>query len=90
MPQLVVESRVALRRAVWLSQTRRKETVWLTPDQYEVLEIVTRALDQSISKWLTESILSMLECDLEYVEWELKKKLDRPAEVQGTGRAIAK
>jgi hypothetical protein len=35
---------------------------------------------------LTESILSMLECDLEYAEWELKKKLDWPVEVQVTAR----
>jgi hypothetical protein len=60
------------------SQTRRKETVWLTAGQYEVLEIVTRALDQSISKWLTETILSMLECELDStVPWELQKKLER-------------
>jgi hypothetical protein len=60
------------------SQTRRKETVWLTVGQYEVLEIVTRALDQSISKWLTEIILSMLECELDStVPWELQKKLER-------------
>jgi hypothetical protein len=60
------------------SQTRRKETVWLTVGQYEVLEIVCRALDQSISKWLTETILSMLECELDStVPWELQKKLER-------------
>lgn len=47
------------------NQTRRKETVWLTTGQYEVLEIVARALDQSISKWLTETILSMLERELD-------------------------
>jgi hypothetical protein len=60
------------------TQTRRKETVWLTAGQYEVLEIVTRAPDQSISKWLTETILSMLECELDStVPWELQKKLER-------------
>jgi hypothetical protein len=67
------------------NQIRRKETVWLTAGQYEVLEIVARAFDQSISKWLTETILSMLECELEgELSWKLQKKLE------GTGRAIAK
>jgi hypothetical protein len=57
------------------NQTRR-ETVWLTKDQYEVLEIVTRALDQSISEWITGTILAMLECELEEtVAWKLRKKL---------------
>lgn len=60
------------------SQTRRKGTVWLTADQYEVLEIVTRALDQSISKWLTETILSMLECELDSTVPDiLQEKLER-------------
>jgi hypothetical protein len=58
------------------NQIRRKETVWLTVGQYEALEIVTRALDQSISKWLTETILSMLECELDStVPGVLQKKL---------------
>ena len=61
------------------NQTRR-EQIWLTKDQYEVLEIVTRAMDQSISKWLTETILSTLECELEHdLGWKLKAKLDRPS-----------
>ena len=48
-------------------------------EQYEVLEIVCRALDQSISKWLTETMLSMLECELDStVPGVLQKKLDRP------------
>lgn len=69
------------------SQTRR-EQVWLTKDQYEVLEIVCRAMDQPISKWLTETILSMLECELEHdLGWKLKAKLDRPSTEE---RAIAK
>jgi hypothetical protein len=57
------------------NQTRR-EQVWLTKDQYEVLEIVARALDQSISEWITGTILSMLECEVEdTVAWSLRKKL---------------
>lgn len=59
------------------NQTSRKEQVWSTADQYEVLEIVCRALDQSISKWLTETILSMLECELDStVPGILQKKLE--------------
>jgi hypothetical protein len=64
------------------NQIRRKETVWLTQGQYEVLEIICRVMDQSISKWLTETILSKLECELySTVPGELEKKLE------GTGRA---
>ena len=40
----------------------RTERIWLTKNQFEVLEIVARALDQSISEYITETILSMLEC----------------------------
>lgn len=67
------------------SNQTRKEEVWLTKDQYEVLEIVCRAMDQSISKWLTETILSMLEYELDStVPSVLQKKLE------GIGTAIAK
>ena len=49
------------------------------------LKIVRRALDQSISKWLTETVLSMLERELDStVPEELQKRLE------GTARAIAK
>jgi hypothetical protein len=41
------------------------ERIWLTKDQLQVLEIVAKVLDQSVSRWLTETILSMLECELE-------------------------
>jgi hypothetical protein len=59
-----------------LTRIRREEKK--QSGQYEVLEIVTRALDQSISKWLTETMLSMLECELDStVPWELQKKLER-------------
>jgi hypothetical protein len=59
------------------SNQTRKEEVWLTKDQYEVLEIVARALDQSISEWITGTILSMLECEVEdTVSWNLRKKLE--------------
>jgi hypothetical protein len=72
-------------------QIRRIEQICLTANQYEVLEIVTRILDQTISEYLTETVLSMLECELEdTITWELQKKLERSDECKGTGIAIAK
>jgi hypothetical protein len=72
-------------------QIRRTEQICLTANQYEVLEIVTRILDQTISEYLTETVLSMLECELEdTITWELQKKLERSDECKGTGIAIAK
>jgi hypothetical protein len=56
--------------------TGRREQIGLTKGQFEVLEIVAKSLDQTISKWLTESILSMLECELEdNVAQKLRRKL---------------
>jgi DNA-binding Xre family transcriptional regulator len=56
----------------------RTERIWLTKNQFEVLEIVARALDQSISEYITETILSMLECKVDdIVSWKLKTKLER-------------
>lgn len=58
-----------------LNQGNQMEQVWLTKNQFEVLKIVAKALDQTI-KWLTESILSMLECELEdNVAQKLRRKL---------------
>ena len=55
----------------------RKEQVWLTADQYEVLEIVARILDQTVSAYITETILSMLECELDdNISFKLSKKLN--------------
>jgi hypothetical protein len=60
------------------SNQPRKEQVWLTKCQFEVLEIVARVLNQTISEYLTETVLSMLECDLDSeVPWRLQKKLER-------------
>jgi hypothetical protein len=59
------------------NQTRKIERVWLTKGQFEVLEIVARVLNQSISEYLTKTVLSMLECELEdTVSWGLQKKLN--------------
>ena len=57
------------------NQTRTEE-IFLTKGQFQVLEIVARALDQTVSEYITETILSMLECELDYtLSLELKKKL---------------
>jgi len=53
-------------------------------------EIVARVLNQTISEYLTETVLSMLECELENrVSWELQKKLGRHVNEE-SGTAIAK
>jgi hypothetical protein len=55
-----------------------QELDMLNKNQFEVLEIVVRALDQSISEYITETILSMLECKADdIVLWKLKMKLER-------------
>lgn len=60
-----------------LNHGNQMEQIWLTKNQFEVLEIVARALDQTISKFLQETILSMLECELEdNVAQRLKKACD--------------
>jgi hypothetical protein len=54
----------------------RREQIWLTHSQFKVLEIVAKALDQTISEYITETILSMLECEVDdTISWKLKKKL---------------
>jgi hypothetical protein len=54
----------------------------LAKNQFEVLEIVARSLDQTISEYITditETILSMMECELEdTISSVLKKKPGRP------------
>ena len=42
----------------------RTERIWLTKNQFEVLEIVARALDQSISEYITETIYQCLNARL--------------------------
>ncbi|MGI8832650.1 MAG: hypothetical protein ACR2IS_08440 [Nitrososphaeraceae archaeon] len=62
-----------------INQTRR-EQIWLTKGQLEVLEIVALALDQTLSEYITETILSMLECDVEEtVPNKLKERFSREA-----------
>ena len=66
------------------NRPRRTEQIWLTASQYEVLEIVARVLDQTISEYLTKTVLSMLEFEIEdTIPCELEKKLKR-SEKSGT------
>ena len=59
-----------------LNHGNQMEQIWLTKNQFEVLEIVAKALDQTISNFLQETILSMLECELEdNVSQKLRRKL---------------
>jgi hypothetical protein len=54
----------------------RREQIWLTKNQLEVLEIVARVLDQTVSEYIRETILSMLECEVDdIISHKLKKKL---------------
>jgi hypothetical protein len=56
--------------------TSRREQIWLTKGQYEVLEIAAKALDQTLAEYITETILSMLECEADdAISWKLKSKL---------------
>lgn len=64
------------------SQTRT-ERIFLTNNQFEVLDVVARALDQTIAEYITDSLLSMMECDIdETVPNKLKERFSRePVEV---------
>jgi hypothetical protein len=58
--------------------TTRREQIWLTQGQFEVLEIVAKALDQTLAEYITETILSMLECEVDdAISLKLKKKLTK-------------
>ena len=59
------------------------EQIFLTNIQFEVLDVVARALDQTIAEYITDSLLSMMECDIdETVTRKLKERFTRePVEV---------
>jgi hypothetical protein len=59
------------------------ERIFLTNNQFKVLDVVARALDQTIAEYITDSLLSMMECDIEEtVTRKLKERFSRePAEV---------
>jgi hypothetical protein len=61
----------------------RSERIFLTNNQFEVLDVVARALDQTIAGYITDSLLSMMECDIEEtVTRKLKERFSRePVEV---------
>jgi hypothetical protein len=61
----------------------RTERIFLSNNQFEVLDVIARALDQTISEYITDSLLSMMECDIEEtVTRKLKERFSRePAEV---------
>ena len=51
--------------------------------QFELLDVVARTLDQMIAEYITDSLLSMMECDIEEtVTLKLKETFSRePVEV---------
>jgi hypothetical protein len=59
------------------------ERIFLTNNQFKVLDVVARALDQTIAEYITDSLLSMMECDIEEtVTRKLKVRFSRePVEV---------
>ena len=61
----------------------RTERMFLSKNQFEVLDVVARALDQTIAEYITDSLLSMMECDIdETVARKLKERFSRePVEV---------
>jgi hypothetical protein len=61
----------------------RTERIFLSKNQFEVLDVIARALDQTIAEYITDSLLSMIECDIEEtVPNKLKERFSRePVEV---------
>ena len=60
-----------------LNQTRT-ERIFLSKKQFEVLDVVARALDQTIVEYITDSLLSMMECDIDdTVTHKLKERFTR-------------
>ena len=61
----------------------RTERIFLSKNQFEVLDVIVRALDQTIAEYITDSLLSMMECDIEEtVTRQLKERFSQePVEV---------
>jgi hypothetical protein len=56
----------------------RTERIFLTRNQLKVLDVVARALGQMIAEYITDSLLSMMECDIdETVTHKLKERFAR-------------
>ena len=61
----------------------RTEQIFLTKNQFEVLDVVARALDQTMAEYITDSLLSMMECDIdETIPNKLKERFSREAAVE--------
>jgi hypothetical protein len=41
------------------------ERIFLSKNQFEILGVVARALGQTMAEYITDSLLSMMECDFE-------------------------
>jgi hypothetical protein len=61
----------------------RTERIFLSKNQFRVLDVVAQALDQTVAEYITDSLLSMMECDIEEtVTRKLKERFSRePVEV---------
>jgi hypothetical protein len=61
----------------------RTECIFLSKNQFEILDVVARALNQTIAEYITDTLLSMMECDIEEtVTRKLKERFSRePVEV---------
>ena len=61
----------------------KTERLFLSKNQFEVLDVVAQALDQTVAEYITDSLLSMMECDIdETVTRRLKERFTRePVEV---------
>jgi hypothetical protein len=68
---------------ILIQNEARTERIFLSKNQFEVLDVVARALDQTVAEYITDSLLSMLECDIEEtVTRKLKERFSRePVEV---------
>jgi hypothetical protein len=61
----------------------RTVRIFLSKNQFEVLDVIALALDQTTAEYITDTLLSMMECDIEEtVTRKLKERFSRkPVEV---------
>jgi hypothetical protein len=56
----------------------RTERIFLSKNQFEVLDVIALALDQTTAEYITDTLLSMMECDIEEtVTRKLKERFSR-------------
>ena len=53
------------KRSVYYHKQTQTERIFLTNNQLEVLDVIARALDQMMAEYITDSSLSMMECDID-------------------------